>query len=211
MSKLFEIILALQSHASFPHAMRECQILILSLLHVAVTRFFNDRRSTLELFVQISWQAQHFRAFRADFVAGAALSSLRADFVAGAALSLGRVALAAARCAFSARKVSPLRALGVARHLFARKVNPLRALGVSNRSRCGAAHILRLQSEPSAHFGRVEDRKANPLRTLGGSNRSRCGAAHMLRSHSEPSACFGWAESLSLAAENMFRSRSRDT
>ena len=37
--------------------------------------------------MQISWQAQRFRAFRADFVAGAALSSLRADFVAGAALS----------------------------------------------------------------------------------------------------------------------------
>ena len=30
-------------------------------------------------------------------------------------------------------------------HLFARKVS----------SRCGAARILRLQSEPSAHFGRV--------------------------------------------------------
>ena len=47
---------------------------------------FRDRRSTLELCVQISWQAQHFRAFRAEFVAGAVLFSLRADFVAGAAL-----------------------------------------------------------------------------------------------------------------------------
>ena len=59
---------------------------VLSVLHVAVTSFFvtggalsscscrfHGRRGTLELFVQISWQAQHFRAFRADFVAGAAL------------------------------------------------------------------------------------------------------------------------------------------
>ena len=46
--------------------------------------------------MQISWQAQHFRAFRADFVAGAVLSSCHADVVAGAAvesLSLWRGAL----------------------------------------------------------------------------------------------------------------------
>ena len=42
----------------------------MSLLHVAVTRFFVTGAAALELFVQISWQPQRFRAFRADFVAG---------------------------------------------------------------------------------------------------------------------------------------------
>ena len=93
------------------------------------------------------------------------------------------------------------------------KVNLLRTLGGS-RSRCGAvhilrsqsepfarfgwvrcrrvaAHILRLQREPSAHFARVESLSlwrgahfANPLRTFGGSNRSCCGVEHVLRSRS---------------------------
>ena len=45
----------------------------------------------------------------------------------------------------------------VARHTSCHcKVNPLRALGGSSRSRCGAARVLRSQSEPSAHFGRAE-------------------------------------------------------
>ena len=89
---------------SFPRAVRECQSLI-SWKAPHFERFacrcnviFRDRRSTLELVVQISWQ--HFRAFRADFVAGAVLSSLRADVVAGAALWVGRIALAVARCTF---------------------------------------------------------------------------------------------------------------
>ena len=60
---------------------------------------FRGRRSTLELGVQISWQAQYFGAWCADFVAGAVLWSLAcrfrgrrsalelgADFVAGAVL-----------------------------------------------------------------------------------------------------------------------------
>ena len=58
--------------------------------------------------MQISWQVQHFRAFHADFVAGAVLSSLRADVVAGAP------------------------------------------------ARCVAVHFLKMQSEPSAHFGWVQ-------------------------------------------------------
>ena len=102
--KSVEIILALQSRASFPRVVRACQILI-SWQAQHCERFacrcnviFRYRRSSLELFVQISWQAQHFRAFRAVFVAGAVLSSLHADVVAGAALWAGRVALAAARC-----------------------------------------------------------------------------------------------------------------
>ena len=82
-----EIILALQSHASFPRAMRECQILISwQAQNFERNIISRDRRNTFEPFMQISWQARHFRAIRADFVAGAALSSLRADFVAGAAL-----------------------------------------------------------------------------------------------------------------------------
>ena len=37
---------------------------------------FRDRRSTSRFLGQISWQVQYFKAFRADFVAGAALWSL---------------------------------------------------------------------------------------------------------------------------------------
>ena len=100
-------------------------------------------------------------------MSGEVLSSLRADFVAGAALWVGRVALAAARCIVGDRKL-----------------NPLRALGGSDRSRCGAVHILRSQSEPSAHFGWVGSlslwRGAHSEITLGGSNRARCGAVHIL-------------------------------
>ena len=45
-------------------------------------------------------------------------------------------------------------ALDVARRTFQeRRVNPLRTFGGSNRSRCGAVHYLRSQSEPSPHCG----------------------------------------------------------
>ena len=78
-----------------------------------------------------------------------------------------------------------------------------------DRSRCGAMHMLRMRSEPSAHFGVGQialavarcafcKREANPLHTLGGSNRSRCGAVRILSMRSDPSAYLGWVKSLSL-------------
>ena len=156
MSKLVEIILAPQSRASFPHAMRECQILIswqAQHFEPSACRCnanFRDRRSTLELF-EILRQAQRFRAFRAAFVAGAALSSLRADSVGGAALSLGRVALAACCGAVRIFRTQSEPSAGAP---FRTQSEPSARFG-----RVGSlflAVILRSQSEPSAHFGWVE-------------------------------------------------------
>ena len=99
---------------------------------------FRDRRSTLELFVQIPWQAQHIKHF--------------------------------------------------------------------------CTH-LKMQSEPSAHFGWVESlsqwrgAKVSPVHTWGGSNRSRCGLAHILKMQSEPSPHFGWVESLLLWRGAHFETR----
>ena len=66
-------------------------------------------------------------------------------------------------------------------------MNHLRTLGGSNRSRCGAAIMLRTQGEPSAHFGRVEspslwrgaqfERAKRTRARWGRSSRSRCDAA----------------------------------
>ena len=78
-SRLLSFKKSVQSRTSFPRAMRECQTLItwqaqhFERLHVALTSFFvrgatvsscscrfRGRRNTLELAVQISWQAQYF-------------------------------------------------------------------------------------------------------------------------------------------------------
>ena len=104
---------------------------------------FRDRRSALKLFVQISWQAQYFRAcvqisWQAHHCGWVKSLSLwrGAHFEIArrtlCALWVGQIALAVARCTFGGGKVKPLR-----------------ALSGSNRSRCGAVHMLGAQSEPS--------------------------------------------------------------
>ena len=110
--------------------------------------------------MQISWQAQHFRTCRADFLAGA-------DFPACVQISWQ-----AQHFDGSSRSRCGTVRIGD------RKANPLRTLGGSNRSRCGAVHILRSQPEPSARFrGAVRILRSQSERSA-----SRRGAEHILRS-----------------------------
>ena len=115
-----EIILALQSRAGFPRAIRECQILIsgqaqhFERFARRCNAIFRDRRSTVELCVQISWQVQHFRAFRArgrrsPFQLACRFRGRRSTLMGRVALAVvwcafgdwvGRIALAVARCTF---------------------------------------------------------------------------------------------------------------
>ena len=106
---------------------------------------FRGRRDTLELVVQISWRAQYFDSARSlSLWRGAHFENAKRNLCAR---WVGRIALAVVRCAFSVR----LRVDFVARCTFCeREANPLRTSGGSNRSRCGAVHILRREANPPA-------------------------------------------------------------
>ena len=150
---------------------------------------FRGRRSALELFVHVSWQARHFDSARSLLLwRGAHFGNAKRALGGSNCSRCGAERmLSAPGCRFRGKRVTltQLRSLSLWRGAhFANAKRTLCALWVGQIALAVARRAFC-------------EREANPLRTLGGSNRSRCGAVRILSMRSEPSAHW-WVESLSL-------------